>query len=517
MEKLNKARDSTNKQIADLIESKTPTETEKPKPFVIARNNWSFGNGLVDTESDPDSNDGSIINETVYSDEHEAEESDNSLIDDEVEVVDDYESGDSMDEDERQEIEENEISDHGESVGSSSSDEDSDDDDDSLDSFIVNDDEDKPMNDSDSDESIAISKVTPKKRNSRARIIDSDSSDTEIETDSIIASAAQEIIAIPIESLDSIVIVESNAQILHEEKIEEGKTFATTIISNYDDNQMAGEEITKNDKQNEAKKNIETEISNGNQTTGDKIEIDAVSSSSQEENDDKQNSNENANAEEIESKNKADNKKAEKPDTAVEPCSTSNENDIQDQVVETSMIADEIDNDQSKKITSHQINITRKARQSLPGIKPLFKFTASKNPSRKSMNDANENEHIMKASPLQRHITLPEETKKASMELNEIERTEDKKKENDVELIEPRNETENKSAEETKFFDSTINTTVNSSINESQHSNNSKLSDTLQEENNNQKLPLEKQGNFHISLIQIQKNNQNIFSFFMYS
>lgn len=514
MEKQNKARESTNKKIAELIESKTPTETEKPKPFVVARNNWSFGNGLVDTESDPDSNDESIINETICSDEHEAEESDNSLIDDEAEDADDYESGDSMDEDERLEIEENEIVDHGESVGSSTSDEDSDDDDDSLDSFIVNDDEDKPMNDSDSDESIAISKlVTPKKRNSRARIIDSDSSDTEIGTDSNIASAAQEIIAIPIESLESIVIVESNAQVLHEEKIEEGKTFATTIISNDDENQMAGEEKTENDKQNEDRKNIETDISNGNQATGDKNEVDVVSSSSQEENDDKQIPNENAISEEIESKNKDDNKMAGKPDTVVESCSTSNENDhskesnrsvdIQDQVVETSMIGDEIDSDQSKKITSHQMNITRKARQSLPGIKPLFKFTASKNPSRKSMNDANENEHIMKASPLQRHITLPEETKKASMELNEIEKTEDKEKGNDAEPIKTVDETENKSAEETQFFNSTINTTVNSSINESQHSNNSKLSDTLHEENNNQKLPLEKQGNFFISLIQI--------------
>lgn len=115
-EHLQKLRESWNKSVKrNSLSNESPkaidklgseqTENAAPKKSVAARNNWSVSNGLIDSESE--------LEETVPesseegSDEECDEESENSMFDDEAEEVVDYNSGDSMEEDERREIEGN--------------------------------------------------------------------------------------------------------------------------------------------------------------------------------------------------------------------------------------------------------------------------------------------------------------------------------------------------------------------------------------------------------------------------
>lgn len=80
------------------------TEDAPQKSAVPARNNWSVG--LVDSDSEEESivpdSDGEAHD---VEDEQEDEQSDNEFINDEAEEAgEDYQSGDSMDEDERREL-----------------------------------------------------------------------------------------------------------------------------------------------------------------------------------------------------------------------------------------------------------------------------------------------------------------------------------------------------------------------------------------------------------------------------
>lgn len=92
------------------ITNSSKVETESPKVAVVARNNWGISNGIVDSDSEddvdfiPDTEEGSDGESQEDEDEDEHEEQ-NEFIDDEVEVIEDYQSGDSMDEEERREIE----------------------------------------------------------------------------------------------------------------------------------------------------------------------------------------------------------------------------------------------------------------------------------------------------------------------------------------------------------------------------------------------------------------------------
>lgn len=81
-------------------ESSEQVDDQPAKKSVAARNNWAAP-GLIDTESEPES-EVDIVRDSEESCEEE-EHSDN-FLDDGAEEVNDYNSGDSMDEDERQEI-----------------------------------------------------------------------------------------------------------------------------------------------------------------------------------------------------------------------------------------------------------------------------------------------------------------------------------------------------------------------------------------------------------------------------
>lgn len=73
-------------------------EEKSAKKAVPARNNWST---VVDTESEPEEDD--LIPESDEGTDGEEEESENEFFDS-VDVIEDYESGDSMDEEERREM-----------------------------------------------------------------------------------------------------------------------------------------------------------------------------------------------------------------------------------------------------------------------------------------------------------------------------------------------------------------------------------------------------------------------------
>lgn len=86
------------------IDTSKKMDDEVKKEAVPARNNWSVG--LVDSDSEPES----IVPDSEDEQEEECsdEQSDNEFIDDQAEEVESYSSGDSMDEDERREIDGNE-------------------------------------------------------------------------------------------------------------------------------------------------------------------------------------------------------------------------------------------------------------------------------------------------------------------------------------------------------------------------------------------------------------------------
>lgn len=104
------SNDSTNPIDTLNITNSSKVEAESPKKAVVARNNWGISNGIVDSDSEedvdfiPHSEEDSDGESQEDEDEHEHEER-NELVDDEVEVIENYESGDSMDEEERREIE----------------------------------------------------------------------------------------------------------------------------------------------------------------------------------------------------------------------------------------------------------------------------------------------------------------------------------------------------------------------------------------------------------------------------
>lgn len=116
-ESLKKLKDSWNKSIKhSIISNESPTsidrsgvsntsntEKQPAKEAVPARNNWGISKGLVDSESE--SEDSEVVPDTEEVTDDETEESENELIDDGAEVIENYQSGDSMDEDERREIE----------------------------------------------------------------------------------------------------------------------------------------------------------------------------------------------------------------------------------------------------------------------------------------------------------------------------------------------------------------------------------------------------------------------------
>lgn len=231
----------------DGAHTKEEEGSSNVKKFTTARNALEISKGLIDSESESENDDESVVGELSDEAVSTDYESDcNDFIDDKaevyftfflninqsfkssfcllinffVQVAEDYVSGDSMDEDERRERDENEIVDDGESVGSSSDDEDEEGGDEAYekDSFIADSDEEQLIDDEDKEIGL-INERSPRKFRRISRINTIESSDeSDVEAPSNQSNAREP--------------VTSNAvEIDHTEQIIEGKTFATTIIA----------------------------------------------------------------------------------------------------------------------------------------------------------------------------------------------------------------------------------------------------------------------------------------------
>ncbi|XP_054081328.1 dentin sialophosphoprotein isoform X2 [Zeugodacus cucurbitae] len=119
-------------------------------------------------------------------DEEEEEEDEENIeklefVDDEAMEVDNYQSGDSMDAEERKEMLENEIIDEGESIGSEDTEESNEEDDEENASFVTSDSEESLLEYSDNEEHLENDSKKPNKMNSRNRIlITSESEDSNV-------------------------------------------------------------------------------------------------------------------------------------------------------------------------------------------------------------------------------------------------------------------------------------------------------------------------------------------------
>lgn len=82
------------------------TEDMTSKKSVAARNNWNIAKGLIDSDTEPEETESIAESDEECDDEEDDDEegSENELVDDEAEEIEDYNSGDSIDEDERQEF-----------------------------------------------------------------------------------------------------------------------------------------------------------------------------------------------------------------------------------------------------------------------------------------------------------------------------------------------------------------------------------------------------------------------------
>lgn len=103
--KRNSFTDKSPKPIDALGVADTSSKPDTPKVAVPARNNWK--KDIVDNESELESENELVpeSDEEGSSDYEEEDSESDEFVDAEAEVIDNYESGDSMDEEERREIE----------------------------------------------------------------------------------------------------------------------------------------------------------------------------------------------------------------------------------------------------------------------------------------------------------------------------------------------------------------------------------------------------------------------------
>ncbi|XP_055587466.1 protein slender lobes [Uranotaenia lowii] len=106
----------------------------------------------------------------------------NSFIDDEAMEVDDYQSGDSMDSETRREMEENEIEDHGETIGSEDS-EDQEEESNDEDSFVVSDNESESLLEGTGDDLESEEEQINPKQKKRKRILSEQDSSAQEDND----------------------------------------------------------------------------------------------------------------------------------------------------------------------------------------------------------------------------------------------------------------------------------------------------------------------------------------------
>lgn len=288
-------------------------------------------------------------------------------------------------------IAENEVVEAGEDLGSEDSEEEMDDDDyDSQDSFLVNDEEDVQIQSTDDDdEEEAVQRIIKQVSNGRRSRIIIESSTDDSNMEGSIDVSSDDVVSVSVQADSVVVLVGNNAV---EEKIVEGKTFATTYL------------IPENDaQQNETRteKIVEKES----------VEIDTIEQPHTEEND--QVVNESAKDDEtttstspIMDSNEVENDLTEKPGSTV----TTETVPVPQNITQSTSINEANEdvskspkpnsgaNDVKDKVSAKQMDLMKKSRASMPGIDPLSKASSNlgKKANRMSLGDLNPNQQHLR-------------------------------------------------------------------------------------------------------------------------
>lgn len=291
---------------------------------------------------------------------------------------------------------ENEIPENGEDLGSEDSeDEDLNQDYDSQDSFLVSDSEviQNTLSSSGEEDNEPIVKSADKRR--RSRILEESSTDdsTNIESSIDADSSSNDVVSISMQ-VESVVVLGGNNAV--EEKIVEGKTFATTyFIPKNDDQQTethteksAEEEVMKNIEQPETEENEHGQTSVASKMESDKIESDLT---------------ENPNSTE----------------TVTVPqnvAHSTNTNEVTEIAPESQKSASDVDS-KDKELAKQKI-LTKKQRASLSGIHALSKASSNigKKANRMSLGDLNPNHPhlrgaVFDSKPLAKSKSISSKTK----------------------------------------------------------------------------------------------------------
>lgn len=265
-------------------------------------------------------------------------------------------------------------------IGSDDTDNEEEDDDYEDDGFIIDDSE--LVEASDSEESEEEIEMKPKRKNSR--IIEPSSSEEESDSES--TSNSNDIISVPVEQIESIIMIHGNPS-SDAEVLIEGKTFPTTYLMPVEEDEVKSPKVTKKtDAPTDVAKvdgEPETmEIQQENEATHQavqNVESDTVS-----------NLNESVRENQQEADVLAVNEalSSERGDETIDSDKATQKNQTDTEKVDTSISSSAVQLDGKE----NQVN-AKKTRVSLPGIDRLPKSTIVKKKSRVSFGDLNANAH----------------------------------------------------------------------------------------------------------------------------
>lgn len=272
-------------------------------------------------------------------------------------------------------------------IGSSDTDGEDEDDDYEDDGFIIDDSE--LVEASDSEESEEEIEVKPKRKNSR--IIEPSSSEEESDSES--TSNSNDIISVPVEQIESVILIHGNPS-SDAEVLIEGKTFPTTYLMPVEEDEVKSPKVTKKTALTDVAKvdgEPETmEIQQENEATPQAVQsIESATVS-------------NVNESVRENQQEA-NVLAVKEATSLEKC---------DDTIDSDKITQKNQND-TEKVNGKENQMTaKKTRISLPGIDRLPKSSIVKKKSRVSLGDLNADTHNVSVTQFTAESSKPKASTK---------------------------------------------------------------------------------------------------------
>lgn len=378
-------------------------------------------------------------------------------------------------------ITENEIVENGEDLGSEDSDEEGlDDDYDSQDSFIVTDSEDVQGEEEEEEEDMFDQITRPASARRRSRIIVESSTD-DSNMESSIDVSSNDVVAVSVQA-ESIVVVVGDGNNAAEEKIVEGKTFATTYLLPESDGKQS-ETPTDKPAEEASIPSIEPPVAEENDQVVNESAIDGESTSAPEMGGDK-----------------AESDLTAKPNTAAStetvtvpqdvPQSTSTD-EVKEDVTKSQKSDSDANASGGKEPCKQKISL-KKQRASMPGINPLSKESSNidKKANRMSLGELNPNQQHLRGDILGNRALTKSKTVSSKVKLIE-------KEDNDataVPIVEPK---QSGTDERDSSMDASTSSIENVTPNRSKAAT---LNISSQEEENNNRKSSAKKCKYHKSL-----------------